>query len=166
MTKFKGVIPGDRIGIIQGFGAVWAGEECLVHIVNPMWVHVERLSNGVRFKMEPWRLGYTFKVIERPEKCSECGGAPHLDQTCGYEPPNHKATVTAGMTNCPDHGQFDWGEMQIQECPVCCRIERDRFKNCLEYITKECDYEETVPTKRWLQQVAADALNPEIDHHD
>lgn len=44
--------------------------------------------------------------------------------------------------------------------------ERDRFKNCLEYIAKECDYEETIPTKRWLQQVAADALNPLIDHHD
>jgi chromosome segregation ATPase len=45
-------------------------------------------------------------------------------------------------------------------------IERDRYKNCLEYIAKECDYEETVPTKRWLQQVAADVLNPEVDHHD
>jgi hypothetical protein len=87
MSQFEGVIPGDLIEIIQGFGAVWAGEECLVHIVNPMWVHVKRLSNGVRFQMEPWRLGRTFRVIERPEKCSECGGEPHPDRTCGYEPP-------------------------------------------------------------------------------
>ena len=45
-------------------------------------------------------------------------------------------------------------------------VERDRFRNCLEYIATECDYEETVPTKRWLQQVAADALDPDVDHHD
>jgi hypothetical protein len=44
--------------------------------------------------------------------------------------------------------------------------EHSRYKNCLEYIATECDYEENVPSKRWLQQVAADALNPEVDHHD
>jgi hypothetical protein len=58
------VKPGDTIGILRGFGAISAGEECLVLAVSDRWIKLERLSNHVRFHMGSWRLGLTFEVLK------------------------------------------------------------------------------------------------------